>query len=230
MSGTPDVQPTQSKFGVWLTAHHIVLYALLAAAIGLGIYQFESKYATVQEARADAAEKALATEKDHSTQLATAFQQAQAQRDQQNAQFQQTILALQKQTQVQIVHDQALPAPALGHRIEDITGFRQGTITLDASQDLVVPLPLGKEIVAKLDQGLSDAQTVVQQAGIIKNQVTTISDQAAIIVSDKTVLEGQIKADAKVLSDTKAECRKSKLKWFGAGIVVGFVAREILKP
>jgi hypothetical protein len=230
VSVSTEVQAAESRIGVFLSAHHIVLYLLLAAALGLGIYTFESKYAALQEARATAAEQALAVEKDHSAQLTAAFTQAQAQRDQQNAQFQQTILALQKQTQVQIIHDKALPAPELGHRIETLTGFKQDTITLDSSQDLIIPLPLGQEIVAKLDQGLADAQTVVQQAGIIKNQGDTISGQISIIAEDKKVLQGQIAADAKVLSAEKAKCRKSKWKFFGAGVVVGFIGREILKP
>jgi hypothetical protein len=233
MSVNTDIQAAEKqvqRIGVFLTGHHIVLYLLLAAALGLGIYTFESKYAALQEARATSAEQALAVEKDHSAQLTQAFQQAQAQRDLQNAQFQQTILALQKQTQVQIIHDKALPAPELGNRIETLTGFKQGAITLDSSQDLIVPLPLGQEIVAKLDQGLADSQTVIQQAGIIKNQADTISGQISIIAEDKKVLADQILADTKVLNAEKAKCRKSKFKWFGAGVVVGFIGREILKP
>jgi len=230
MSISTDIQGIEKQAGVFLSTHHIVLYLLLAAALGLGIYTVESKYAALQEARATAAEQALAVEKDHSAQLTAAFAQAQAQRDLQNAQFQQTILALQKQAQVQIIHDKALPAPELGHRIETLTGFKQGAITLDVSQDLIVPLPLGQEIVAKLDQGLADAQTVVQQAGIIKNQGDTISGQISIIAEDKKVLAVQIDSDTKVLNAEKAKCRKSKFRWFGIGFVTGFIGREIIKP
>jgi hypothetical protein len=230
MTVSTDVQSVEKQVGVWLSAHHIVLYVLLAASLGLGIYFIESKYADIQEARASAAEQALAVEKDNESKLTQAYQQAQAQRDAQNAQFQQTILSLQKQVQVQIVHDKSLPAPELGHRIETLTDFKQGTITLNSTDDLIVPLPLGRQIVAQLDQGLSDAQTVVQQAGIIRNDGAQITAQAGIIAEDKKVLQDQITTDAKVLNAEKAKCRKSKWRWFGAGYIAGFLSREIIKP
>lgn len=225
-----DIKSAETKAGVFLSAHHIVLYVLLIGVTITGVYLIESKIASLQEARAQAAEQALAVEKDHEAKLTQAFQQAQAQRDAQNAQFLQTIAQLQSQAKVQIIHDKALPAPELGHRIEDITGFKRDTITLDPSQDLIVPLPLGQEIVAKLDQGLADAQTVVQQAGVIKNLNDTVIGQTAIIAEDKKVLASQIAADGKELSACKASARKGKLKWFGIGVVVGFIGREILKP
>jgi hypothetical protein len=218
----------EKKFTVFLTAHHVILYAVLAVALGFGIYAVESKIASVAEARAQAAETALAVEKDHSAQLAASYAAAQAQRDKENAQFLATIAQLQAQTKVQIIHDKALPPTELGHRIETIAGFKQGTVTLDSSQDLIVPLPLGQEIVARLDQALTDSLTVVQQAGVIKNLQGTITDQQAVIAEDKKVLAAQIDADAKVLSAEKANGRKSKLKWFGAGVVVGFISAHFL--
>src|SRR5258708_26766498 len=159
---TTPVEDLEKKIGVFLTAHHIVLYLLLAAgALGI-VYVVESKLASVSDAKAEADQQALAIEKDHEAQLATAYAASQAERDKQNAQFLVTIAQLQSQTKVQIIHDQALPAPELGKRIETITGFKDGTITTDQSQDLIVPLPVGREIVAKLDQGEADAKTVVQ--------------------------------------------------------------------
>jgi hypothetical protein len=220
-----EVQTIEKKFGVWITAHHAVLYVLLGIALLSGVYLFESKYAAIETARANQAEQALAIEKDHSTQLASLFAATQAQRDKDNEAFRLTISQAQSQVKVQIVHDKALPAPDLGHRIETITGFKQNTITLDASQDLIVPLPLAVDIVTRLDQGIADAQTVVQQNGIIKNQAATITDQTAIIAEDKKVLTTQIETDAKVLKAEKANARKSKWKWFAAGAIVGFVGR-----
>ena len=229
MTIATDIQAVENKWGVWLTAHHIVLYLALAAAIGTGIYLVESKYAAIKTAEANAAVQALATEKQHEADLVAQFDKAQAARDAQDAAYLKTIQTIQSQTKVQIIHDQALPAPELAHRVETITGFKQGTITLDANQDLIVPLPLAQNIVARLDQGLSDAATVIAQAGIIKNDEGEISDQAAIIVNDKKILADQIATDGKVLSDEKAKCRKSKWKWFLAGLTLGFVGRSAIK-
>ena len=230
MTTPTEIQSIETKAGVWITAHHAVLYILLGIALLAGVYIFESKYADIATAKANAAEQALAVEKDHSTQLANLYAANQAQRDKDNAAFLLSISQTQAQTRVQIIHDKALPAPDLGHRIETITGFKQGTIMLDASQDLIVPLPLAVDIVTRLDQGMADAQTVVQQAGIIKNQAGTIADQTAIIAEDKKVLTAQIDTDDRVLKAEKANARKGKLKWFGIGFVAGFISREVIKP
>jgi len=224
MSVETVVVSEEKKIGVFLTAHHIVLYVVLAVVLLGGVYLFESKYAAIETSRATAAEQALVAEKDHTAQLTAAFATQEAARQKQNDAFLQGISRLQAQTKVQIIHDTALPAPALGQRIETITGFKQGTVTLDPSQNLIVPLPLGQGIVTLLDQGAADAQTVVQQAGIIKNQAVTITQQAAIIVEDHVVLVAQIDADTKVLNAEKANSRKGKLKWFGIGFVSGYVA------
>ena len=50
-----DIQTTEKKIGVFLSAHHIVLYVLLLGAALTGIYLVESKIASLQEARAQAA-------------------------------------------------------------------------------------------------------------------------------------------------------------------------------
>lgn len=222
MSISVDVQAVEKKFGVWITGHHIVLYVLLAGALSFGIYAVQAKIAAVATANAEASRIALAVEKDHSAQLLKTFQEAQAQRDKENAAYLATIAQIRSQSQVQIVHDRALPAPQTGNRIESLTGFKQGSITLDSSEDLIVPLPIAHEIVARLDQGAADAQTVVQQAGVITNQSKTINDQAGIIAEDKVVLAKQIKADGDELKKVKDDARKSMWKHVGIGVGIGF--------
>ncbi len=216
------------KAGIFLSTHHVVLYVLLGGALLAGVYLVESKLASVAEAKAEAAQTALAVEKDHSAQLAAAFATAQAQRDKDNAAALATIAQIKSQTQVQIVHDKALPAPDLGHRIETLTGFKQDTITLNTNQDLVIPLPLGQEIAARLDQGEADAQTVQQQANVIKNDEATIKDQTAIISEDKKVLADQIATDTKVLNAEKAKARKSKLKIAIIAYGAGWLSRKLI--
>lgn len=224
-----DLKTVESKVGVFLTAHHLILYAALAVALSLGVYFVESKVADLAEAKAQAAQQALAVEKDHSAQLATQYALNQAQRDKENQAFLATISQLQTQARVQIIHDKALPPPELGQRIESVEGFKAGTISVDSNSNLIVPVPLAQKIVADLDQAKADADTVMQQESLIKNQTGTIADLNGIIVEDKKVLATQIDADKKELTAVKAECRKSKFKWFGIGFVTGFIARSTLK-
>src|SRR5271157_511798 len=227
-SVTP-IQSLEKKAGVFLTTHHIILYLALAVAIGVGVYFVESKYAALQEARAQAAEQALAIEKDHSAQLVAQYTADEAKRQQELLQIYATIAQIKSQTKVQIVHDQTAPAPEVGHRIETITGFQQGTITLSPTDDLIVSLPVAHSIVGLLDQGEADAKIVKQQQAVIDTQTATITQQTAIIAEDKKVLAATIVADKKELDAEKASARKGKLKWFGIGYVSGFVSGVIMR-
>ena len=227
MTVNSELKGAEAQVGVWLSTHHIVLYVLLAGAALTGVYLVESKLSSLADAKAAAAEQALAVEKDHSAQLAAAFAANEAQRQKDNAAFIASITQIQSQVKTQVVIDRTLPVKDTGHRIEDLTGFKQGSVIFDSSDNLIVPLPLGREIVARLDQGAADAQTVVKQDGVIKNQILTINDLNGMVVEDKKVLQTQIDVDSKVLSAEKSKCRKSKLKYLGVGIVIGFIGRVI---
>jgi hypothetical protein len=224
MTISNEIQGAEKSVGVFLSAHHIVLYVLLASSALTGVYLVESKLSSIAQAKAAAAEQALAVEKDHSAQLAAAFAANEAQRQKDNAAFVASITQIQAQAKTQVVIDRTLPVKDTGHRIEDLTGFKQGTVVFDPNDNLIVPLPLGREIVARLDQGAADAQTVVKQDSVIKNLTATVNDENAIIVEDKKVLAEQIVADTKVLNAEKAKARKSKLRWFGLGFLAGIFA------
>lgn len=208
--------------------HHIILYAVaIALALG-GVYLIESRIAAHAEDKAEAAQIALAVEKDRSAQLEKVYQANQIERDKENAVFLQTIAQLQLNVKTQIIHDKALPPVELGKRIESVEGFKEGTISVDITGNLVVPVPVAQQIVGDLDQGKADAQTVVAQSGVIENLNKTVLDANGIIAEDKRVLASQIETDKKELSLVKAKARKSKLRWFGAGVVVGFIGRKLV--
>ena len=228
MTINSDLKGAEAQVGVWLSAHHIVLYVLLAGASLTGVYLVESKLSSLADAKAAAAEQALAVEKDHSAQLAAAFAANEAQRQKDNAAFIASITQIQSQVKTQVVIDRTLPVKDTGHRIEDLTGFKQGSVIFDSSDNLIVPLPLGREIVARLDQGIADAQTVVKQESVIKNLTATVADENAIIVEDKEVLAATIDADAKVLNAEKAKNRKSKLKIAVLAYAAGWLSRKLV--
>ena len=228
MTINSDLKGAEAQVGVWLSTHHIVLYVLLAGAALTGVYLVESKLSSLADAKAAAAEQALAVEKDHSAQLAAAFAANEAQRQKDNAAFIASITQIQAQVKTQVVIDRTLPVKDTGHRIEDLTGFKQGSVIFDSSDNLIVPLPLGREIVARLDQGIADAQTVVKQESVIKNLTATVADENAIIVEDKKVLAATIDADAKVLNAEKAKNRKSKLKIAVLAYAAGWLSRKLV--
>jgi hypothetical protein len=57
---------------------------------------------------------------------------------------------------------------------------------------------------------LSDANVLVGQQ---KQEITGLTQQNA----------DQVKADNAEIANVKAQARRSRLKWFGAGVVVGFI-------
>jgi len=68
MTITDEIKSAEKQMGVFVTAHHIVLYVALALALLTGVYLVESKIAAVAEEKAQASQTALAIEKDHSSQ------------------------------------------------------------------------------------------------------------------------------------------------------------------
>jgi len=81
---------------------------------------------------------------------------------------------------------------------------------------------LTKQLEAKNEE-LTNAQSLLKAEG---QQVSTLNDRVAGLQTQATL-------DAKVCTDqiavVKADARKGKRHWFYAGMVVGFIGRQIIK-
>lgn len=220
-----------------LDKHHIILYIAIAVFALFSVYAIEARIADNAQAKADAAEgkaeliaaqnKTFQAEKAaeiallnaQNSQLQLANQALSAQIAQTNA-----ILAQQKKV------DASLPPNELAKRIVSLAPG--GNITVEANGYLVDQ----PEAVA-IAQTLEEVPALIANIGklesenanlttVIANDSKTLDLEKQSHASDVTSLNAAITADKAELGAVKAQCRKSKLKWFGIGVVVGFVGRH----
>jgi hypothetical protein len=117
----------------------------------------------------------------------------------------------------------------------DLKKATNGTVGILKSPDgdlIQLDLPTAKgvltsvQLVPLLQQDKTDLE---KSNGLLQtevaNGVKALDLERTAHANDNTTNAGTIKArDAEIVA-VKAECRKSKLKWFGIGVVVGFVGR-----
>jgi hypothetical protein len=221
-----------------LDKHHITLYIVgIVFALGL-TYLYESNKAN-QEHDQYVKEKALSDLKDQQNtqfqqQIQATVKQLQDINIQQtaiNAQQASTIDVLKKQLQNQKGKDATLPPTDLANRIQTLAPG--GTIAvvvngfqIDQTEAVVIAQALEEPPILK--QELAADETIIKNdMGIIANDAKILdaekqahaSDNAAA-VADKATLNQEIVT-------VKAEARKSKFKWFFAGVVTGFTLGHI---
>ena len=135
-------------------------------------------------------------------------------------------VALSKQQKV----DAGLPPTALAERIETLASLPPNS---------VVPQQSGYSVTAPAAVSIAQTlETVGTQKQEIANQQQEITNGATLLAAQTSRVDGlnkqidnlglQLTGADKVCTDkiavVKADARKSKLKWFKAGVVVGFVA------
>ena len=223
---------------VQLDKHHIILY-VVAIIFALGLtYTIESKVADRAEAKYQQA-KAISDQKDATNaqfqkQIADTLTQLQNQSDQlkaANVQQQTTIASLKQQLQEQKTKDATLPPTELASRIQALAPG--GTVTISGSNYLLdqpeaVVVAQSLESVPVLQQQITADETVIgNDTTIIANDAKALDAEKQAHTSDnvtaaldKATLNDQIKS-------IKDDARKSKFKWFIAGVVAGFTLGRI---
>jgi hypothetical protein len=132
---------------------------------------------------------------------------------------------------VQQLKDQSDTIQQLTNRVNQLETqgnavVSNGGITLDATQakETVTDLenvPVLKKDLADTNTELTDRQYELQlSSALVKNQ-------AALITGLDNQLADQTKECKDEVSTIKAQARKSKFKWFGAGVIVGFIAGHV---
>jgi len=214
----------------WIKAH-LILTAIAACLIFGAVYGVESVIAKHDEKNA----QAIAAIVDAQTK--------------QNQQFQISIKAqidtLVQQNQVLESENQTLIA-ALAKRqvIENQVPIKnQNLSAVEAAKALggtsdgdnvVLELPIARNVVTQvqlvplLQQDKADLE---KSNGLLTTEV--VNAQSALDLerkaheSDNTTNAGIIKERDTTISTLKAECRKSKLKWFGIGFVAGYITGKV---
>jgi hypothetical protein len=212
----------------WLKTH-LILVAIAASLVFGSVYGVESiiakhddKNAIVLQTLSDSMNKQNQQfQQNIKTQLDSLAAQN-VQLEQQNSQLINALAARQ-------VVEKQIPLTNATLSAQDAAGKLKGqavgnTVVLDLpiARDLVTSVqlvPLLQQDKADLEKSNGLLQTEVS------NGVKALDLERTAHTNDNTTNAGTIKArDAEIVA-VKAECRKSKLKWFGIGVVVGFVGR-----
>jgi hypothetical protein len=112
----------------------------------------------------------------------------------------------------------------------------KGKATADASGNVLLDAPASQEVLANLEELPVDRKdiadlnlTVTDQGKEIANLSTENGSLQTALTSEKASHKADNEANAKQITGLKADCRKSKLKWFFVGVVTGFVGRSFTK-
>jgi hypothetical protein len=241
---TPNITPIVTQLhpiSTYLKAHEhllIVLVLVVLSWFALGKVQSvlaahdnanlaQAKVtAAVQQEKNDALAKQIAQDKADYTALST---QVQA-RDAQLVQLQATLVtALARQQKV----DATLPPTELVARWNKLVPqagatVTNGQVTLSDSGAVatVVALErapeLDKQLAASNEELINAKKLVAAEGTQITDLTTSVAGLRVQITDNQAVCQAQIAV-------VKAEARRSKRRWFYAGVVVGFIGRQLIK-
>jgi hypothetical protein len=231
-------------FDTWIKfieAHErLLLVAVAGLVLWFGIGRIDTLIQNHDNANLQQAKIVAVTQADktqalaaQSAQQAAQYQALAAKLDAQNAALVvantelATALAKQQKT------DSTLPPSDLVARWNTMVPQADATVTpsgVDLPETGAIATVQQLELVPVQQQKLVNAQTELTNA---QSLLTAEGQQIATLNTEVGSLRLQQVDDAKVcavqISTVKAEARKSKRHWFYAGVVVGFIGRQLIK-
>lgn len=212
----------------WLK-HHLILLAIVLGLTFGGIYLVESLVAKHDDAAAAKYSQIAAdTAKQNQLfqlQVQTEIASLVAANQQLANQNQQLVASLaNRQVQEVQIPKQTASLTAVQVAVE-LQGTAKGdnvTLTLPAAQNVLASVRL-VPLLQVDKKNLQDAYT--NEVQIANNNLTLYNKEHEALVSEQGSHEADKKANAKTISDLKTDCRKSKLKWLGIGVIIGFIGR-----
>jgi hypothetical protein len=145
------------------------------------------------------------------------------------AQLATTIAQRDKDTAAAVQKDTTLSASEAAQKIAQQTNAQAGEVT--AQGDIIqLDLPVARTIASIADQlpavkaDLADTQKqLTSETTIATNLQTDVTQQQQLIDAMKIQSQDADKACKTQIADIKAKARKSKLKWFLGGFVLGII-------
>lgn len=228
MSTDTTVVSTVSKDLAWLKTH-IILLAIVVALIFGGVYGFESLVAKHDDATANKYSAIAADASKQNTlilaqvQLEVANLVAANQRlENQNQQY--VVAFANRQVQEVQISKQTASLTAVQVAVE-LQGTANGdsvNLTLPVAQNVLASVRLVPLLQAD-KKNLQDAYT--NEVQIANNNEKLYTEEQKALVSEQGSHKADNEANAKQVAKIKADARKSKLKWLGIGILIGFIGR-----
>lgn len=222
------------KTGVSWLSHHIVSLVVIAVLTMGAVYGIESLIARHDADSAQRYETILATQAQNTKTLQTQLtidEQNWTQQRQDDlkliGQLSTAISQRNQQTAAQVKIDTTLSAQDAASRLTTQTKAGDGDI-VPQGNTVIVALPVARQIVGDLDQLgaaiLNEADLQKQldtETQIATSALLDVDAQKKLVASLGQQLVDQKKADDAALVAEKAKARKSKIKWFIAGFLVG---------
>jgi uncharacterized coiled-coil protein SlyX len=248
---TSTVTQELGKISGFFKAHErLLIVIILAATAFFGYEKYAAHEEAIAKQQATQSAQVLAAQKETDAQLATTTAAAAAQTAAAIAQYQQMVtqlaaqnsqLANQIEQRNQNLKNQqnqnaTLDAAGMASRIADDEGFPSGAVTVEADT-VVLNNPSAHQILNDLDSVPVLKQNIIDLTATKTNQEKQISGLQDIVAKQTIQISDQAKQIdglTKALADSeantikqvalqKAADRKSKISWFKAGVILGFV-------
>lgn len=222
----------------WLQKHERIIITALVLSAGswFGNHYLNVKAANADETKQVAIEE-LNAQKARDVQLAGQVTQLNnqylavtAQLQQQNAQLASAMSNRTIVLQQQQAADKTMPLPDLGNRLATLAGFGTSEVTASTS-GLTVTDTAARATVAKLEEVPVLTQNLKDETDVANNNQMQLNEANGLIAglhnqvgSLTLTVADDDKACTATVNDVKAQANKSKVKWFKAGFVTGFLS------
>lgn len=221
-------------------AHHLILLAVSAAMVVGAVYLVESLIAKHDVANASATAQILATQVAQTKAMQAQWEVDQAQRAQiekallsQNSQLAKTIETDRAQVVKQRTIDATLTAQEAATRLAQQTAAKPGEVVAQGD-NVLVDLPITRSVVSNLDLLVGTQSELVNtqaqltnETAVANNSSENVAEQTKIITGLKATINDADKSCKAQIAVVKAQSRKSKIKWFFSGVVVGFIGKRL---
>lgn len=218
--------------------HHIILLVIVVGLAFGGIYTVESLVAKHDIANASRYSLILKQQEQQTASLSAQIKndEANSQRIEmqlfaQNTQLTQEMSVANRNLAVQIQKNASLTAEQAASQIaastQGIASASGNSVILDLLtarkvSDALITLPVVQTELIDTTKQLKNTQT------ILTNTQTDVTQQKALVTGLQSQLVDETQSCKAQIAVVKAKARKSKFKWFLAGVVTGFIGKKLI--
>lgn len=221
----------------WIKAHERIILVIIAIAVsGWLISKWLNHQVEVDNARVAQTNQILSAQTQKTAEVTEEVKQMEQQYSAlaatlmaQNQTLVAAVSARMQATQKQQVVDKTLPLPAVADRWVQLAGLQPTdvrntdsglAVTENGARTTVQQLELVPSLQADIADGRQLLTNKNTQIDGLNNVVTGLKSEVS--EKDKQLTDQTVACKAQV-ADVTAKARKSKLKWFFAGVISGFV-------
>ena len=207
------------------TKSHLILLALILVVSSFAGYLYLDRAVQHEHDATVLAQHQLQEVQKANSDLQAAIAKRDAEIDKRDELLQKAIASRNTVLIQQQKQDTQLKPTELGNRFAQLAGAKPEEVQADTagnfqlSNGAVLASVMQLEKVPVLEANVADLNSQ------LADRDQKISERDQELQGDKQVLAAQIDADNKKYKELEAKARRSKLRWFAIGVVVGFVGR-----